>query len=356
MEKKKTNVKLRKKRLADGSDSLYLDIYVNGVRKYEYLKLYIDNNANTSVQKVINRRALAEAEKRRAKRVIELMEEGETALERLGKRNDAKMTILEYVKSKGKLDDQNYKNVAMYVDHRYPHTQMSKFTNKLLDDIVESFSINLAESTTEVYSVTLSTIIKLAKADNLVPPKLKVKIRRCKTESRREFLTMDEIRKLIETDVNEENKVNKNAFLFSCFTGIRSSDVRRIRWGDVENVEGYTRIVFTQKKTKGLEYLDISPSAVRFMGDPGRDNELVFDFNTQRMSYFLKRWMMRAGIRKNITFHCARHTFAIMMIELGNDLFVTSKLLGHMNIETTQIYAKVLDKSKRAAVDKIPKF
>ena len=45
-----------------------------------------------------------------------------------------------------------------------------------------------------------------------------------------------------------------------------------------------------------------------------------------------------------------------MMIELGNDLFVTSKLLGHKNIETTQIYAKVLDKSKRAAVDKIPKF
>ena len=354
MDRKKTNVKLRKKRLADGSDSLYLDIYFGGVRKYEYLKLYIDNNATTSREKEINRITMAEAEKRRAKRVIELLEEGEYALERLGKRPENKMTLYEYVVDKGKCK-QNYKNVALFVNNLFPKTPLSKYTNTMLEEIVKSFSLNLAQSTTEVYCVHLSTIIKMAKEDNLVSPKLKVNIIKCKTDSKREFLTLEELKLLIDSEVSKVNLPNKNAFLFSCFTGLRSSDVRQLRWRNVEEVEGYTRIVFVSKKPGRLEYMDISPSAVRFMGERGKDNDLVFDFTTD-MSYFLKKWMMKVGIKKNITFHCARHTFAVMMITLGNDLFVTQKLLGHKNINTTQIYAKVLDKSKREAIDKIPKF
>lgn len=354
MDRKKTNVKLRKKRLADGSDSLYLDIYFGGVRKYEYLKLYIDNNATTSREKEINRITMAEAEKRRAKRVIELLEEGEYALERLGKRPENKMTLYEYVVEKGKFK-QNYKNVALFVNNLFPKTPLSKYTNTMLEEIVKSFSLNLAQSTTEVYCVHLSTIIKMAKEDNLVSPKLKVNIIKCKTDSKREFLTLEELKLLIDSEVSNVNLPNKNAFLFSCFTGLRSSDVRLLRWRNVEEVEGYTRIVFVSKKPGRLEYMDISPSAVRFMGERGKDNDFVFDFTTD-MCYFLKKWMMKVGIKKHITFHCARHTFAVMMITLGNDLFVTQKLLGHKNINTTQIYAKVLDKSKREAIDKIPIF
>ena len=134
MDRKKTNVKLRKKRLADGSDSLYLDIYFGGVRKYEYLKLYIDNNATTSREKEINRITMAEAEKRRAKRVIELLEEGEYALERLGKRPENKMTLYEYVVDKVKCK-QNYKNVALFVNKLFPKTPLSKYTNTMLEDL-----------------------------------------------------------------------------------------------------------------------------------------------------------------------------------------------------------------------------
>lgn len=63
---------------------------------------------------------------------------------------------------------------------------------------------------------------------------------------------------------------------------------------------------------------------------------------------------MRAGIHKDITFHCGRHTFAVMMLDLGTDIYTVSKLLGHRELSTTQIYAKVLDKNKQAAVAKIP--
>ena len=63
---------------------------------------------------------------------------------------------------------------------------------------------------------------------------------------------------------------------------------------------------------------------------------------------------MGAGIKKHITFHSGRHTFAVMMLDLGTDIYTVSKLLGHREIGTTQIYAKVLDKNKQAAVAKIP--
>lgn len=66
--------------------------------------------------------------------------------------------------------------------------------------------------------------------------------------------------------------------------------------------------------------------------------------------------MKAAGIDKHITFHCGRHTFAVMMLDLGVDLYTVSKLLGHKSIETTQVYAKILDKNKQSAVDRIPDF
>jgi site-specific recombinase XerD len=68
----------------------------------------------------------------------------------------------------------------------------------------------------------------------------------------------------------------------------------------------------------------------------------------------LKKWAFTAGITKNITFHTGRHTFATMMLSLGADIYTVSKLLGHKELATTQIYAKVLDKRKQDAVSLIP--
>ena len=70
----------------------------------------------------------------------------------------------------------------------------------------------------------------------------------------------------------------------------------------------------------------------------------------------IKVWAANAGIKKDITFHTARHTFGTMMLTLGADIYTTSKLMGHTRIATTEIYAKIIDKKMNDAMGLIDKF
>ena len=111
-----------------------------------------------------------------------------------------------------------------------------------------------------------------------------------------------------------------------------------------------------QKKTGGQEYLDINPQAVQYMGERRKADDRVF-VGLKYSSYMiteLRMWAMRAGITKDITFHSGRHTFAVLMLDLGADIYTVQKLLGHKEIGTTQIYAKIMDKKKQQAVSMIP--
>ena len=110
--------------------------------------------------------------------------------------------------------------------------------------------------------------------------------------------------------------------------------------------------------TGGQEYLDISPQAEKYLGTRRNDADRVFEgFKYGAWtSLELKRWALAAGITKNLTFHCGRHTFAVLMLDLGADIYTVSKLLGHRELSTTQIYAKVLDKNKQKAVSLVPEI
>ena len=170
------------------------------------------------------------------------------------------------------------------------------------------------------------------------------------------YLTLEEVKKLSQTEC-EYPKI-KRAFLFSCLTGLRRSDILKLTWGEVHQQGDFTRIIFRQKKTGGQEYLDITQQAAELMGERGKPNDKVFTdiYSPTCTNEAIKRWVLRAGINKEITFHCARHTFAVLMLDLGTDIYTVSKLLGHKELSTTQIYAKVLDKKKQEAVAMIPKI
>jgi integrase len=173
-------------------------------------------------------------------------------------------------------------------------------------------------------------------------------------DTHREYLTLDEIRSLAKTEC--KHSVLKRAFIFSCLTGMRWSDINKLTWSEVHQENDGWRIIFRQKKTRGQEYLDISPEAIPYLGEPSTQEERVF-VGLKYSGWYnieLQRWIMRAGITKNITFHCGRHTFAVLMLELENDIYTVSKLLGHRDLKTTQVYAKIIDEKKRQAVNRIP--
>lgn len=180
-------------------------------------------------------------------------------------------------------------------------------------------------------------------------------------ESQREYLTYDELQAL----ANAECKypILKNAFIFSCLTGIRWSEIDKMIWSEVreekdDKGEVYYRIIFRQKKTDGLEYLDISNQARSLLGERRRESDKIFYRLKYSATYNAEivNWCSRAGITKHITFHSARHTHAVLLLENNADIYTVSKRLGHRELRTTEIYAKIIDKKMKEAASIIPEL
>lgn len=168
---------------------------------------------------------------------------------------------------------------------------------------------------------------------------------------KRETLTLEEAELLAQTPC--ENEVLKRAFFFAILTGIRLCDIHELTWGEIQKTSTGWRVDFTQRKTHVVDYLPINEQAYSLCGEPGEHDQQIFAGLTGSswISRPLKKWIAASGIKKHITFHCSRHTFATLQLENGTDIFVVKGMLGHTNVKTTQIYAHIVDKSKRNAAE-----
>lgn len=372
----KEPIKLRKRPNTTGTVSLYLDIYIDGKRTYEWLKLYlVPEKTRRDKEKNIETMRLAEAI--RAKRIVDLKNgkfgfEGDFATrtrffdyyramceKRLGDESRGNWgnwySCLHHLKKYEPREDitfaditsewvQGFKDYLEYDAIAWQHDERTRLKEK-----------GLSRNSKVSYFNKLRACINQAFEEHIIPTNPLRGIEGFKAEEgTRMYLTIDEVKRLAETECDYPEI--KRAFLFSCLTGLRRSDILKLTWSEVYQQGEYTRIIFKQKKTGGLEYLDISPQAAELMGERGKPEQKVFGaiHSPSCTNNTIKLWVARAGINKDITFHCGRHTFATMMLDLGTDIYTTSKLLGHRNISTTQIYAKVLDKNKQAAVARIP--
>lgn len=175
-------------------------------------------------------------------------------------------------------------------------------------------------------------------------------------EVQKEYLTESELQLLADTPCRYG--VLKRAFLFSCLTGLRWSDINKMNWSEVKDDAEYSKIIFKQKKTNGQEYLDINHQARELLGDRGEESARVFvglNYSAYTNVALLK-WVADAGIKKHVTFHIARHTNATMLITQGVDIYVVSDILGHKEIKTTQVYAKIINEKRIEAIEKLPKI
>lgn len=368
-------VYLRQRPRKDGCVSLFLRSNFDGVRKDEYLRLYLVPEV-TRADRDKNRDTLALAESLRAKRLLEIQRE------MLGIREQpvSDVTLLDFMQviidRKDGTTKTSWQNCREHV-MRYDSNPKLRLTDvstlwvrgfrNYLDRKAKQWDIDsrkrevkptpLSRGTKALMFQKLCCVFNLAVKEGLIPSNPTLSVERFKEpESDREFLTAEELRVLSATPPPSE--VLGRAFFFSCLTGLRWSDIAKLTWGEVQVLKSGTRIVFTQQKTQSLEYLDINSQAVAMMGERRNHRDLVFAglCTIQQARIMVAAWVRAAGIEKHITFHCARHTFAILMLDAGVDLFTLSKLMGHKSIESTQIYAKILDKNKRAAVEKLPRL
>lgn len=208
----------------------------------------------------------------------------------------------------------------------------------------------ISQNTASTYFSVFKAALKEAFIDGYFTIDIAAKVKSIPhEESRREYLTLEELNTLVETPC--ELDVLKRAALFSALTGLRHSDIQKLTWNEIKIENDQARINFTQKKTKGVEYMPMSKQALQLCGEAGAPTDLVFKdlTNPAWISRPLKKWIASAGITKKITFHNFRHTFATLQLSSGTDIYTVSKMLGHTNVKTTQVYAKVVDEKKNTA-------
>lgn len=373
----KEPIRLRRKKLANGNTSLYLDIYREGKREYEFLKMYLIPE-KTKADKETNKQTLQLANSIKSKRIVE-MQNGE-----YGFKDEYHTDTLFYdyyramcAKRHGNEESRgNWGNWYSCLHHLLKYEPNEKITfAQITQEWVQGFhdylehdavawgndyrkrikDKPLARNSKLSYFNKLRACLNQAYEDRIILHNPIRGVENFKAEEgTRMYLTIEEVRKLAQTDC--EYPGIKRAFLFSCLTGLRRSDVTRLTWGEVFQQGDFTRIIFKQKKTNGQEYLDITQQATDLMGEHSKPDEYVFSdvHSPTCTNTAIREWVLRAGIQKKITFHSARHTFATMMLDLGTDIYTVSKLLGHRELSTTQIYTKVLDKNKQKAVARIP--
>ena len=371
-------ISLKKKKLSSGKLSLYIEYYkgsyidTNGTKKhnrdFEYLKMYLHGDPKSREEKKENKETLSLAENILSLRQADVIK-GKYEIKNTSK---SKTSFLAYYtklkeerfESKGNYDnwDAAQKHLNKYCSHTITFNdvdeEFAKGFRHYLDRKAKTKSNTLlSQNSKYTYFNKFKAAIRLAYEDGYLNKNIIKSVKGFEqSESQREYLTHNELQALASADC--KYPVLKNAFLLSCLTGLRWSDINKMIWSEVRDEDDCSRIIFKQKKTDGLEYLYISEQARNLLGHRKNESERVFIglkygavYNTE-----ILRWCMRAGITKHVTFHSARHTNAVLLLENGADIYTVSKRLGHREIRTTEIYAKIIDKKMKEAANIIPEL
>jgi len=355
-----------RERLKGNSISLYLDYYHKGKRKNEFLRLYLNPEAKTKTEKDVNKKTKELAETIRAQRQVE-MQNGTFGFGDIEKLKGSFTTYLIKVSEDRNTSDGNYGNWDGMIKHFKSFMPLDISFQDVDRKLVENFKDYLSQKALSKSKKKLSQNTKYSyfnKFKAALKQAVKDGILRSNPgegvdgfsqgEPQREFLTLEELQKLVHIDC--ELPELKKAFIFSALTGLRWSDIEKMKWSEIQHSNDYGHYIrFRQKKTKGAETQPISEQAVNLLGERKNPDDIIFDaLNYSAWSNLkLQQWVYKAGIHKDITFHCARHTYATLQLTLGTDIYTVSKMLGHKELKTTQIYAKIIDEKKQAAANKI---
>jgi Site-specific recombinase XerD len=351
-------------------NSLYLLFYDGETKQrgYDFLKIYVYDKPRNFIEKEHNKQMMLLGEAIRSEKIVDYKNREYGFVSNVS----GKIGFLEYF---SKMVDEKYDVNGTYgnwnstLKHlkkfcrgkdiqisKIDETFLENFKEYLLKEKISNNGGRLSQNTALSYFNKIRAALKEAYRSKMISENPTVRVKSIKEEeTNREYLTLEELQKLVKTDC--EVPILKDAFIFSCLTGLRYCDVENMKWKNLyyDSENGWI-LKYTQQKTKGVENLPITEQAVKLLGERKGDDVLLFE-NLTYSAYHnkkLHKWVKEAGVDKHITYHSSRHTFATLQLTMNTDIYTVSKLLGHRHLKTTEIYAKVIDKKKIKAVSNIP--
>ena len=377
------NIELRHRKFASGNESLYLDFYEKGKRYYESLNLFLIPE-RTENDRRVNENTLKHALKIKAERILGVEKQVDDEEEKLPSKifADYMDEHIIYIKDDKKLSDSYVKNVTKTVNIVKSYLRYSNRPRMLLALVDKRFYQNFIRYVNDVYrnnksdepqelspktkllmQTTLNSILNQAVKDGVLRKnpyyELDKNEKFKKTPSDRTYLEVNELNAM--EGVNTGSPITKQTFMFCCFTGLRHSDMLALRWKDIQKTDdGLVIHVPSMQKTKKPVIVPLGEQALKWLpkqGDAANADKVFPNAPTLGCANrALKHMAKNAGITKLVTFHTSRHTFATLTITAGADIFTTSKLLGHTNVHTTEIYADVVMNTKVDAVNLVSGF
>lgn len=380
------NPKLGAKVLSDGRESLFLDFYlgydmavssktgkeykrVNNKR--EFLSLYLWQAPRTPMERQQNKETLEVAKRLRFERGQQLLEDAEGY--RLKKDRDINFLdwMWNYYEAYTKADKRHIKRAYnVFIDFLNTTPEYVKFAKRikpqqLTKEMMVAFTEYLqgrfvGEGAHTLYARFKKVIKAAVEADVMRKnPTTAVSIKIDNGALKKDVLSLDEIECLISTHYTGENPDIRRAFIFCLYCGLRWCDVKDLTFA---NVDFSNRLLkFEQAKTKGHSaasavVIPLNDGLLALIGEGKRD-EVVFPLPSHNMCLkALRHWTARAGIEKHITWHCARHSFAVNILNNGANIKTVASLLGHSGLKHTEKYTRAVDSLKQEAINSLPEL
>jgi integrase len=346
---KGSQIKIRYRKNPSDVYGLYLDYWDGHTRFRENLKIYLSGKSK-DLNSDKNKLRLAQAI--RNKKELQLIENNTGIAFSSSK---VVVNFIEFFK--------NFSKTKKDTNYRISHDHFRKFYKNDFIDIIKinyeiserfmnyllslEFTRYTAQHYFAAYKATLNYAVKLRKIEYNPAITLTIKYERRSIER----LTFEELQTLKSTDCPYKDL--KNGFLFSCFTGLRISDIRNLKFS---NIKG-DRVQIIQKKTNTEADIKMNETAIKILMAQRKAKVDKFIFHIPhggKTSKRLKEWILAAGIEKKITFHCSRHTFGCLLVENGADVFTIKQIMTHKDIRTTLQYVEKVDTTKDKAMDKLP--
>ncbi len=385
--KTKENPKLQQRTLSDGRISLYLEYYLGHKqwideetgktktqhhRKKESLNLYLLASPRTPKERQTNKETLELAKEIRAEREQELKKD------RTGKRlfTAKGVNFLDYFQAY--IDGYTKKDIRMvqialnrfkdFLQQKHPiyatHIKPEQLTKDMMADFVEYLqSRSKGEGAKSIYQRFKKVIKYAIEHDIMVKSPCTGVV--CIADDqilRKDVLSEEEVVRLASTTYEGQNDHIRRAFIFCLYTGLRYCDVKVLRYKHIDYANRLLR--FEQEKTVGHStksgvIVPMSEGLLSFIGEmpPEGKNELIFPLPSHTMCLkALKRWVARAGIEKHITWHCARHSLAVNVLNNGANIKTVADILGHAGLKHTEKYTRAVDSLKEAAINSLPEL